>query len=314
MRETFATVIIPNYNGAHLLPTCLDALRRQTFGDFEIVVVDNASSDGSRLLLSEHYPEVRVLAMSRNLVFAGAVNAGIRHSQAPMVVLLNNDTEADERWLAELAQAFHNQADYGWFACKMLLFDKRGVIDSAGDLYRLDGTPAIRGDMQADDGRFDTPAEVFGACGGAVAYRRAMLDDVGLFDEDLTAYLEDVDLNLRARLMGYRCYYVPTARVYHKRSATGGGTLASYLCGRNFILVAAKNLPGSVLRRQWARIFAAQLRLLITALRHGREPAARARVRGQIAGLAALPRYLHKRRLVQRNARISPAELLRSLT
>ena len=251
--------------------------------------------------------------MPHNLVFAGAVNAGIRHSQAPLVVLLNNDTEADEHWLAEIVAAYQGQPEYGWFACKMLLFDRRGVIDSAGDLYRLDGTPAMRGDLQADDGRFDAPGEVFGACGGAAAYRRAMLDDVGLFDEELTAYLEDVDLNLRARLAGYRCYYVPTARIYHKRSATGGGTLASYLCGRNFILVAAKNLPGAVLRRHWPGILWAQSRLFAGALRHGREAAARARIRGQFAALRALPRYWRKRRLVQAGVRISTAELLRCL-
>mgnify|MGYP005849417017 CR=1 FL=1 len=314
MSNPLASVIIPNYNGVRLLPTCLNSLRRQTFRDFEIVVVDNASTDDSLRLLREQYPEVSTLTLPRNLIFAGAVNEGIRHTSSEMVVLLNNDTEVDERWLEELALAFAGQPAFGWFACKMLLFDRRDIIDSAGDLYRVDGIPGIRGDLERDAGQFDQPGEVFGACGGAAAYRRSLLVDVGLFDEELIAYCEDVDLNLRAHLAGYRCYYVPTARVYHRRSATGGGPLASYLCGRNFILVAAKNLPDEALRRHWHRIVRAQLRLLGETLPHLREPAARARVRGQLAGLAALPRFLAKRREVQRAARVSGRDLLRVLS
>lgn len=314
MSAPFASVIIPNYNGAHLLPTCLDSLRRQKFRDYEVVVVDNASADNSLRLLREQYPEVTVLPMSRNLIFAGAVNEGIRNTASEMAVLLNNDTEVDDHWLAELASAFVSQPGFGWFACKMLLFDRRDTIDSAGDLYRVDGIPGIRGDMQRDAGQFDQPGEVFGACGGAAAYRRSMLEDIGLFDEDLIAYCEDVDLNLRAHLAGYRCYFVPTARVYHRRSATGGGKLASYLCGRNFILVAVKDLPAEAFRRHWHRIVWAQVRLFGGTLGHLREPAARARVRGQMAALTALPRFLARRREIQRSARVSGQEILRVLS
>ncbi|MCL4465023.1 MAG: glycosyltransferase family 2 protein [Chloroflexi bacterium] len=309
-----ASVIIPNFNGSHLLPSCLDSLRRQTFRDFEVVVVDNASTDSSLQLLADIYPETRVIRLPRNLIFAGAVNEGIRSIASEMVVLLNNDTEADERWLDELALAFRQQREYAWFACKMLLFDRRNVINSAGDFYGTDGVPGNRGAWEEDTGQYDQPGEIFGACGGAAAYRRSLFADVGLFDEDLVAYLEDVDLNLRARLAGYRCYYVPTARIYHRQSATGGGPLASYLCGRNFILVAAKDLPGPLVRRYWPRLVGRQLRLLGEALSHGREPAARARIRGQLAALPALPRFLAKRRSIQQAARVSAGEILRAIS
>ncbi len=313
MNDVSACVIIPNYNGAHLLPTCLESLRRQTFRAFQTVVVDNASSDDSVALVRKRFPEVTLIQLPRNFVFAGAVNEGIRRTKAEMVVLLNNDTEADERWLAELATAFVAHPEYGWFASKLLLFDRRNVIHSAGDFYGVDGIPGNRGVWQEDRGQYDTPGEVFGACGGAAAYRRSMLADVGLFDEDLIGYCEDVDLNLRARLAGYRCYFVPTARVYHRLSATGGGPRASYLCGRNFILVLVKDAPPQMLRRYWPRILAAQLRFAAHSLRHVREPAARARLRGQLAALPALPRFLAKRHLVQRTRRVSEEGLIHLL-
>jgi GT2 family glycosyltransferase len=306
-----ACVIVPNFNGSHLLPTCLDSLRRQTFRDFLTIVVDNASTDNSVALIESQYPEVILIRLAHNLVFSGAVNEGIRRSDAPMVVLLNNDTEADDHWLAELASAFDSQPDYGWFASKLLLFDRRNVIHSAGDLYFANGTPANRGVWEVDDGKYDQAGEVFGACGGAAAYRRVMLDDIGLFDEDLIGYCEDVDLNLRARLAGYRCYFVPTARVYHRLSATGGGPRASYLCGRNFLLVMAKDLPGPILWRNWRQILLAQLRFALESGRHFREPAARARLRGQIAALGSLRAFLRKRKAVLGSQRVPLSEIER---
>ncbi|MBI2322390.1 MAG: glycosyltransferase family 2 protein, partial [Chloroflexi bacterium] len=173
-------VIIPSWNGARLLSTCLDALRLQTFQDVEVVVVDNGSTDESRALLRTQYPEVRVLALGRNLVFSGAVNAGIRATDARLVALLNNDTEAEPGWLAALSDAARRYADAGWFASKLLLFDRRDVLHSAGDFYGRDGVPGNRGVWERDDGHFDDEQEVFGACGGAALYRRAMLDEVGL--------------------------------------------------------------------------------------------------------------------------------------
>jgi GT2 family glycosyltransferase len=299
------SVIIPNWNGARYLPTCLDALRRQTHTDFETIVVDNASSDESVALIARDYPEVRLLQLPTNRGLTGGVNAGIAVAQGEIIALLNNDTEADPHWLAELTRALAAHPEAGMAASKMRLFDRRDTIHSAGDFYRTDGVPGNRGVWQQDKGQFADEEPVFSACGGACAYRRAMLDDVGLLDESLFMYLEDVDLAWRAQLRGYGCLYVPTAIVYHRLSATGGGPMASFYCGRNFIAVIVKDVPGAIIRRYWPAIVRAQLGFAGESLRHWREPAARARLRGQLAGLAQLPRRLRQRRLVQASRRVS---------
>ena len=298
------SLIIPNWNGEALLLTCLEALRRQTYRDFETVVMDNASTDGSLEVLGRDYPEVRVVSLPRNLFFAGAVNAGIRLTEGELVALLNNDTEAEPRWLEELVAGLDAHPEAGMAASKLLLFDRRDVIQSAGDFYTPAGGPGNRGVWQRDNGRYDDPGEVFGACAGAALYRRSMLDDVGLLDEDFRGYCEDVDLSFRAQLAGYRCTYVPAARVYHRLSATGGGTVASFLCGRNFINVVAKDMPGALLRRYWHRVLGAQIGYAWHSLCHSREPAARARLEGQAAALLYLPRMLRKRRAIQAARRV----------
>lgn len=307
------SIIIPNYNGVRFLPTCLEALRRQTYRPFEVVVVDNGSRDDSQALLAQRYPEVRVVPLATNVFFSAAVNQGIRHSAGELVVLLNNDTEVEATWLAELVDALQRHPEAGMAASKMLLFDRRQYIHSAGDYVGLDGIPGNRGVWQRDDGQFDGDTYVFSACGGAAAYRRQVLEELGGFDEDFVGYCEDVDLSFRAQLSGYRCVFAPRARVYHHLSATGGGTVASFLCGRNFIYVIAKNVPATLLRRYWSRMLGAQLRYTGQSLRHWREPAARARLRGQVAGLLGLPRILAKRKEVQAKRRVADAEIERML-
>ena len=302
-------VIIPNWNGAHLLPACLDALRGQTLRATATLVVDNASSDGSRDLMARNYPEVQVIPLTENRYFAGAVNEGIRRSTSDLVVLLNNDTEAAPGWLEALLAGLAACPEAGMAASKLLLFDRRDVLHSAGDGYGRDGVPCNRGVWQPDRGQFDRRELVFGACGGAAAYRRSMLDAIGLLDEAFVAYCEDVDLNWRAQLAGYRCVYVPEAVVYHRLSATGGGPLASFYCGRNFLFLLAKDVPGPLLRRHWARILLAQIGYSLRSLVHCRERAARAWLRGQCAGLLGLPAMLRRRTAVQASRRVDLAYL-----
>ena len=141
-----------------------------------------------------------------------------------------------------------------------------------------------------------------------------MLDDIGLFDEQFFMYCEDVDLAFRAQLGGYRCIYTPKAVVRHRLSASGGGTLASYYCGRNSIWLLARDLPGAAWRRYWPWILWAQLRTAVDAIRHGREAAARARLRGQIAGILSAPRLVAQRRALSARRRVSDAYLLGRLT
>ena len=292
-------VIVPNYNGAHLLPTCLDALRTQTRQDFVCTVIDDGSTDDSLLLLAEHYPEVRVLSHERNVGLTLTLNEAIAATSAPYVVLLNNDTEAEPHWLQNLIEALERFPQYDFAASKLRLFERRDRIHSAGDGYAGNGRPFNRGVWERDLGQFDAIAEVWGPCAGAAAYRRSALellaDDGKIFDTDLFMYCEDVDLNLRARLAGLRTVFVPRAVVYHKVSATGGGMLASYYCGRNFIAVWAKNMPTALIPRFVVPFLVDQLMITSDALLHWRGDAARARLRGQYAGLRDLPQFLRKR-------------------
>jgi GT2 family glycosyltransferase len=191
----------------------------------------------------------------------------------------------------------------------MLLFDRRDTLHSAGDGFGVDGIPINRGVWQKDEGQFDHDGYIFGGCGGAVAYRREMLADIGLFDEELFMYLEDVDLNWRAQLAGYRAVFAPQAIVYHQLSATGGGAIASFYTGRNTLWVLAKDLPGPIFRRYWPAIVRTQLKITGDALRAWRGEAARARLRGQLAGLWGLLRWLAKRSEVKKKKRVDDAYL-----
>jgi GT2 family glycosyltransferase len=309
-----ASIIVPNWNGAHHLPTCLDSLCSQSYPDFEVIVVDNGSTDSSLELLERDYPEVRVVALPENRGFAGGVNAGIREALGEIVAVFNNDAEADPRWLEELAEALARHPEAGMATPKVLLFDRRDIINTTGDFYGVDGVPGNRGVWQRDEGQFDREEYVFGAAGVAAAYRRAMLDEVGLFDEDLISYCEDVDLAWRAQLAGWKCVYVPKAVVYHKLSATGGGKMASYYCGRNFIYVIAKDYPTTLLKKHWWRIVRAQFGIAWEALRAWRGEAARARLRGQLAGLCGLSRPLARRCAVQASRQVSDEYLESILT
>jgi GT2 family glycosyltransferase len=301
--ETFS-VIIPNWNGVKFLPACLNSLRAQTYRHVEVLVVDNASSDESVSLIQRDYPEVRLIALTENRGFTGAVNAGIAQAKGSLVALLNQDAEADPRWLEEMAYAADAHPEAGAIACKIMLFDQRDRFHSAGDNYRLDGIPINRGVWQKDEGQYDDKTEVFAACGGAAAYRRRVLDEVGWFDESFFMYCDDIDLAWRQQLAGWHTVFAPRAIVFHYLSASGGGVTASYYTGRNTIYVIVKNVPGPLLRKYWPAMLAAQLRISKDALRAWRGAAARSRLRGQVAGLLTWPRMLGKRRAIQHSRRV----------
>jgi len=311
MQRPLISVVIPNWNGVRHLPTCLESLRNQTYPRVEVIVADNNSHDDSLDLLARQYPEVRVIALAENRGYAGGVNAGIDAAEGEILAILNNDTEVDPGWLEELWAGLERHPEAGSVTSKILLFDERKIFNSAGDLYGTDGIPVNRGVWEEDQGQFDEEEEVFSPCGGACAIRRSMLDDLAArgqgqpFDEDFFAYCEDVDLGWRARLAGYRCLYVPTAVVYHRLSATGGGKIASFYTGRNFIYVLAKNYPASLFKRHWRRIILAQLSIGWEALRAWRGEAARARLRGQLSALWNVRRMLGKRRAIQNNRAVS---------
>lgn len=307
------SVVIPNWNGAHFLPTCLDALTKQTYAAIEVIIVDNASSDGSQEVVERDYPDVRLIALTENQGFTGACNAGMKAAAGDFVCLLNNDTEVDTGWAAAAVSAFDRDPQIGSVASKMLLFDRRDHIHTAGDLFTVNGRAVNRGVWERDTGQYDQEAYVFSACGGSSVYRREMLEEIGLLDDDFFFSGEDVDLGWRAQLAGWRCLYTPKAIVYHHLSATGGGVTSSYYDGRNLIYILAKDVPGFVWRKHGGKILRAQFQLAWEALRAWRGEAARARLRGMIAGIASLPKMLGKRRQIQNNRRVSDIYIERLL-
>lgn len=250
--EPTIEILIPNWNGRHLLQDCLDSLHRQTVDDFAVTVIDNGSTDDSVGFIAESYPQVRCIALPENRGFSQAVNVGITQSSAPWILLLNNDMEVEQGCLAALHQAIDEYRDYDFFALKMMNFHQRTSIDGAGDGILRGGAGYRLGTMELDGPPYDRDREVFGACAGAALYRRDLFDRVGLFDGDFFAYLEDVDLNLRARRLGCRARFLAGAKVYHIGSATSGSKfnpLTIRLSTRNSINVVVKNYPPSLLLR-----------------------------------------------------------------
>ncbi len=313
-RQPLVSVVIPNWNGAHFLPGCLDSLCRQDYTPLEILVADNASSDGSRDLLAAQYPDVALVALPENRGFTGACNAGISTAKGEIVILLNNDTETAPGWVSAIVDTFARHPEAGLVASRMLLFDRRDHFHTAGDLFRVDGRLFNRGVWERDEGQYDHEEYVFSACGGSAAYRRAMLAEIGLLDDDFFFSCEDMDLAWRAQLAGYRCVYQPAAVVFHRLAATGGGVTASYHDGRNMIWLLVKNYPGALWRKHGLKVLCAQLDLAWEALRAWRGAAARARLRGMVAGLIGIPRMMRKRRSIQHARRVSLAYLESILT
>jgi GT2 family glycosyltransferase len=295
-------VIIPTYNGVRYLVPCLQALRRQTFRDFRVLVVDDGSTDDTIATLARDFPEIAVLRYPTNGGLARAQNGGIAATGAEFVAVLNNDTEAAPDWLAALVAAADVQPGAWAVAGKLRLWDRRDVLHAAGDGFGIDGVPRNLGVWERDSGQWDDGRWLFGPQGGAALFRRSMLGGLSdpaigtPYDQSLFMYCEDVDLNWRACLAGYHTAYAPDAIVYHHLSATAGGPLASYYVGRNMIAVLVKDVPTAILRRHWRAMIAAQWRFAVDSLRHIREPAARARLRGQIAVVRMLPQLLRQRR------------------
>ncbi len=238
------TIIVLNWNGTNHLNDCLSSLARQTFRDMEVILVDNGSTDGSVTYIHENFPWVRVIALPNNQGFCGGNNRGIEQARGEYIALLNNDTESDVNWAAEMVFALQQNPQIGFCASKMLLFDQRTILDSAGDTYSISGAGGKRGRLESSES-YNEPCEVFGACAGAAVYRKTLFDDIGLLDEDFFLIFEDIDLSFRAQLRGYRCLYVPTARVYHKVNATMGtyGHTYVYYGHRNIEYVFFKNMP-----------------------------------------------------------------------
>jgi GT2 family glycosyltransferase len=303
------TVAIASYNGRHLLEVIIPSLARQRFRDFEVIVVDDGSSDDTLVWLHENWPGVEVVALPTNGGVTAALNVCARSGRGDLLGLFNNDLELEPNCIGELVAALAQHPEAGFAAAKLLDFHDRETIDGAGDVFTWEASAGRRGHGERDHGQYDQPRPIFGACGGAALYRRSALEAVGPFDEDFYAFYEDVDWNLRAQLAGFSCRYVPTAVVYHMGSATLGAGLTDftrYHLWRNALWIVVKDLPAGAILRHAHRLLLGQVLNLAVAVRDGKLDVWWRVWRDALRGL---PGALRKRREVQRRRRISVRQL-----
>jgi GT2 family glycosyltransferase len=322
------TVIVVNWNRRELLRACLGSLASQTGVTFDVVVVDNGSTDGSTEMVDSEFrmPEILRLTVIRNEEnrgFCAANNQGIAAARGELIALLNNDAEAQPGWLAALAAAFATP-ETGMAASKIVVWEDPGRIDKAAHLIYPDGQNRGRGSGQQDRGQFDRDEEALWPDGCAAMYRRSMLEQIGGFDEDFFAYADDAELGLRARIAGWTCRYVPTAVVRHHRGATLGrlSVRRLELIERNRILLVAKLFPWSLV---WlnglyftARLAAGTWAALRGHGEAGRFPGIRGKaaigaalVKANFSALRLIPKMLRKRREIDRIRKLSPRQVRR---
>lgn len=317
------SVVVVNWNRRDYLRACLESLARQRGAEFEVIVVDNASSDGSAEMARSEFG-ARVIANTANLGFCAANNQGFAAARGEFIAILNNDAEAEWDFLANLRRAFEAAPDIGMAAAKVLVYEDPTRIDKAGHLIYPDGQNRGRGTGEIDQGQFNRVEECLWPDGCAAMYRKAMLDAIGGFDEDFFMFADDAELGLRARIAGWRCLYMPGAVVRHHRGASldAGSTRRIFLIERNRVLLAAKLFPWSLL---WLNPFYFTVRLAGGLLAAAGEKGEMARFpglanklrlawtifRADLASLPLLPRMLRKRRGVRRLARVTPAETRR---
>jgi len=250
MPAPFISVIIVNWNGRDYLEECLESLRQQTYLNFEVLLVDNGSTDGSIEHAQAHFPGFgRILKNPENMGFAKGNNQGIKEARGKYLALLNNDALADCHWLEELVKVAEGDPRAGMLASKIYLQGGTKIIDNVGQLIYRDGLNRGRGRLEVDKGQFDQEGEVLFPSGCAAFYRREMLEEIGLFDEDFFAYGDDTDIGLKGRLAGWKCLYVPDAIVYHRYSGSSNAysPLKAFYVERNRVWIAVKYFPLSLL-------------------------------------------------------------------
>ena len=312
MANLLVSVIIVNWNKRALLAETLSALRAQTFRDFETIVVDNGSTDGSADFVAAEFPDARLVRVDENTGFAKGNNLGIRVARGEFIVLLNNDAVPHPDWLAELAGAMQRHPDAGFGASRVVLYAHPELLDSAGDGIAGSGTVFRRGHRRPAS-EFEREEFVFGAQACASIYRRAMLDEIDLFDEDFFLVYEDADLSFRAQLAGFKCIYAPRALVRHHGEATVGAfsSLYAYQNQRNVEYVFVKNVPTSLF---WSLVPGHLLYLLMGFGFYLFKGRGIPYLRGKWDALRALPRLLEKRKHIQKNIRVAPAYLRAFIT
>ena len=306
------SVIVLNWNGKKFLADCLGSLRKQVFQDFEPILVDNGSSDGSVDYVRANFPEVKILALPDNRGFTGGNIAGYEHCTGKLIALLNNDTEVHPCWLKEIQNASLAYPEAGSFASKMMYFHQRSRVENCGFDVGIEGATIDLGRDEVDGPGWSQPRQVFGGCGGAVAYRRRMLDIIGFLDDDFFMTYEDVDLSFRAQLRGFSCVYVPGAVVYHHYRATNDKMpeKQAFYSQRNIDFVWVKNMPFGLLLRSIPFRILYEMGAAVYFTRRG---AGISFLKSKIDVLRLLPSLLRKRREIQRTRTASIAEIRRKM-
>ncbi len=244
-----STIVIPNYNGINYIEQCLESIYAGTVPDVEVIVVDNASTDGSAEIVKKKFPQARLIRNSENTGFSAAVNQGINMSVTPYVILLNNDTRVEKTFVRELERVLDNDREKRIFSAsaKLISLYDREKTDDAGDFYCALGWAFARGKGK-DPALYDKDCEIFAACAGGAIYRRELLsaERVGLFDEEHFAYLEDIDIGYRAKIHGYKNSFAANSIVYHAGSAVSGSRHNAFktrLASKNSVYLVYKNMP-----------------------------------------------------------------------
>lgn len=305
-RAPAVVLAIATHDGRHLLEAMLPSLAAQRFRDFRVVIVDDASTDGTGRWLAEQWPQAEVVTLQQNVGVTAAFNVCVRSAaDAEFLALFNNDMELHPDCIGELVSALRRHPEAGFATAKLVDYHDRGRLDGAGDVFFWSGAAWRRGHGERDRGQYDEAGAVFGACGGAALYRRSALDAVGRFYEPFHAFLEDVDWSFRARLAGIGCRYVPSAVAYHMGSATLGAGMTDftrYHLTRNSIWLVLRDYPAPALWRKLPQLVHGQLAGLNDARRHRQ---VRVWARAWRDALRALPSVLRDRGAVQRRTRVS---------
>lgn len=239
------TVIIPNFNGAAYIRDCLKSLENQSVSGFAVIVVDNGSTDGSDTIVEQEFPDVLLLRLGENYGFCRAVNEGIFTAETPYVLLLNNDTQVERMFVESLMEGILKSQKRFSCQAKMIQFHDRDKMDDAGNYYNVLGWAFARGKGKSAKG-FIKEEKIFASCGGAAIYRKEIMEQIGFFDEEHFAYLEDTDIGYRARIQGYDNVFIPSAEVYHYGSGTSGSRYNLFkirFSSRNNVYMIYKNMP-----------------------------------------------------------------------
>lgn len=313
-KSPLISVIIPNWNGSHLLKVSLPSIKRQSFRDFEVIIVDNGSDDDSIQYIQKNFPQFGYIKLKKNLGFSGAVNKGIKKAMGKYLFLLNNDTELDKKCLEYLTGSILLHPESGGVTAKMLNFYRRDLIDNAGDNIDQVGHLYPRGYRKKDSLKYNQPGYTFLVTGGGSLFKKELFKEIGLFDESFFCYMEDADLSLRAQLAGFKFWYEPKALIYHQHMATASKnlSLAECLNFRNMTMMVIKNFPKDLLLKDynWLKIILVHLNTLRYLIGKGYFWET---IKSEAYILANLVNLIKKRQQIQKTKAVSDQYIMRNI-